>query len=483
MTYKNTATRGVVWSAVEKFSTIGIQFVMNIIIARILSPSDYGIIGMLAIFLSISQCLVDSGFTSALIQAKNRSERDYGTVFIFNLAISVFLYIILFVCAPLISKFYELNILTDVLRVVGLILIISALSNVQRTIFTINVDFKTQSLVSIPAAVISGIIGIVFAYKGLGVWALVAQTLSNGAVITILFWIMSCERFRIVFDIESFKRLGGFGIKLMFSSLLNTIYTNLYALFIGKRYSAEKLGYYSRADQLAVFPATTLTDIISRVAYPLMCQNQSDKNELSRVYTKFIKLSCYVIFPLMVGLAVLSKPLIVLLLTDKWLPAAIILFILALDGLWAPITRINLYLLQAVGRSDLFLRLEIFKKTISIGILLFTLQYGLFWICIGRLVYSIIALMINMYYTVDIIGKSYIDQVKDWFPTLVVTVIMGVGVYLSVYHIAYPILQLLVGVIVGAVLYVLLSFLFKLEAREKVFLLVIRLLKHNSIKL
>lgn len=432
MNNEGSATRGVAWSAIERVSTIGIQFIMNIVIARLLSPSDYGIIGMLAIFLSICQCLVDSGFTSALIQVQDRSERDYGTVFVFNLAISIILYLILFYSAPLISQFYELDLLTDVLRVVGLILIISALSNVQRTIFTINVNFKIQSLISIPGALISGVIGIVLAFLGFGVWALVAQTLTNGIVITVLYWMMSRERFRIVFDLESFKRLGEFGIKLLFSSLLNTAYNNLYTLFIGKKYSAQSLGYYSRADQLAMFPSTTLTDIISRVAFPLMCQNQSDRNELSNIYVKFIKLSCYIIFPLMVGLAVLSKPLIVLLLTDKWLPAAILLFLLALDGLWSPITRINLYLLQAVGRSDLFLRLEIIKKMISISILLLTLQHGLLWICIGRLVYSIIALFINMYYTVDIIGKSYYEQIKDWFPTFWANVLMGGG-YISLY--------------------------------------------------
>lgn len=465
----NTATRGVVWSAVERFATIGIQFVMNIIIARILSPSDYGIIGMLAVFLSISQCLIDSGFTSALIQAKKRSERDYGTVFVFNLAISVFLYLILFVCAPLISQFYELDILTDVLRIVGLILIISALSNVQKTIFTINVDFKTQSLVSIPGAIISGIIGIILAYSGFGVWALVAQTLTNGIVMTALFWLFSRVRFSIVFDVESFKRLGGFGVKLMLSSLLNTAYNNLYALFIGKKYSAEKLGYYSRADQLAVFPANTLTDIISRVAYPMLCRCQNSKEELSSVYTKFIKNSCYIIFPIMVGLAVLSKPLIIVLLTEKWLQAAILLSILALDGLWSPIIRVNLNLLQAVGRSDLFLRLEIIKKTISVGILLITLQYGLVWICLGRFFYGIIALLINMYYTVEIIDKSYIEQIKDWFPNLLLAFFMGVLMVVSIHFIISPVIQLLIGAIVGITIYFSLSFVFKFDAAMQLY--------------
>lgn len=477
MTKKNTAVTGIAWSAVERISTIGIQFILNIIIARILSPSDYGVIGMLAIFLSISQCLVDSGFTSALIQAKERKEEDYGTVFLFNLAISVSLYLILFFSAPAISRFYDVELLTPVLRVIGLNLIIASLSNVQKTIFTIHVDFKIQSFISIPSAIISGIIGIVMAYKGLGVWALVAQTLSNGLVTTVLFWILSRERFRIVFAMESFRRLGGFGVKLMLSGLLNTAYNNLYALFIGKKYSTDDLGYYSRADQFAVFPATTLTDIISRVAYPLLCQSQSSKNELSAVYTKFVKFSCFIIFPLMIGLAVLAEPLISVILTDKWLPAAILMSILAVDGLWSPITKINLNLLQAVGRSDLFLRLEVIKKTLSIGILLITIHYGLIWVCLGRMIYGIIALLINMYYTVDIIGKSYIEQIKDWFPTFFVAVLMGVSVYFAVLWIASPLMKLLVGIVVGLASYGLFSSLFKLEARKKIFSQLMNMIK------
>ena len=477
MAKKNRAVTGVAWSAVERISTIGIQFILNIIIARILSPSDYGIIGMLAIFLSISQCLVDSGFTSALIQAKERKVEDYGTVFLFNLAISVFLYFVLFLSAPAISRFYDVELLTPVLRVIGLNLIIASLSNVQKTIFTIHVDFKSQSLISIPSAVVSGIIGIIMAYKGFGVWALVAQALSNGLVTTALFWILSRERFRITFAMESFKRLGGFGVKLMLSGLLNTAYNNLYALFIGKKYSTDDLGYYSRADQFAVFPASTLTEIISRVAYPLLCQSQSDKEELSAVYTKFIKFSCFIIFPLMIGLAVLAEPLITVILTEKWLPAAILMSILAIDGLWSPITKINLNLLQAVGRSDLFLRLEVIKKTLSIGILLVTIRYGLIWVCLGRMFYGIIALLINMYYTVDIIGKSYIEQIRDWFPTLFVAVLMGGSVFFAMHWIASPIIQLLIGIVVGIVSYGLFSSLFRLEVRKKIFSQLLRMIK------
>ena len=464
-----TAVTGIAWSAIERVSTIGIQFILNIIIARILSPSDYGVIGMLAIFLSISQCLIDSGFTSALIQAKDRREEDYGTVFLFNIAISVFLYFVLFFSAPAISRFYNVELLVPVLRVVGLNLIISSMSNVHKTIFTIHVNFKIQSIISIPSAIISGVVGIVMAYNGFGVWALVAQTLSNGIVSTALFWTLSREKFKIVFSMESFRRLGGFGVKLMLSGLLNTAYNNLYALFIGKKYTADDLGYYSRADQFAVFPATTLTDIISRVAYPLLCRSQSNKEELSDVYTRFIKYSCFIIFPLMVGLAVLAEPLIVVLLTDKWLPATILMSILAVDGMWSPITKINLNLLQAVGRSDLFLRLEVLKKVLSIGILLVTIHFGLVWICLGRMFYGIIALLINMYYTVDIIDKSYVEQFKDWLPTWSVAILMGGFIYIAIHWITSPSLKLLTGIVVGVVSYGFLSALFKLEARKKLF--------------
>lgn len=460
------AAKGVAWSAVERISTIGIQFVLNIIIARILSPSDYGVIGMLAIFLSISQCLIDSGFSNALIQQKNRSESDYGTVFIFNIGISVFLYVVLFFSAPYIARFYDLEILEEVLRVVGLVLVISSLSNVQRTILTINVDFKTQSYVSITAAVISGVTGIVLAYKGYGVWALVAQTLVNAAVGSFLLWILTKTKFRIVFDLGTFKKLGAFGVKLMFSSLLNTIYNNLYALFIGKKYSAQDLGYFSRADQFAVFPSTTLTEIINRVSFPIMSQHQDNKQELSKVYTSFIKLSCYVIFPMMVGLSVLSKPLIILLLTDKWLPAATMMSILALDGMLTPISRINLSLLQSVGRSDLFLRLEIIKKIIAVCVLLITIRYGLIWVCVGRLFYGIVATLINMYYTVDIIGRSYFQQFADWLLILVVAVIMGSIVYVSTLFVHGPAYQLLIGICVGVISYYLLTKLFRLKEFE-----------------
>ena len=318
------------------------------------------------------------------------------------------------------------------------------------------------------------------AYNGFGVWSLVAQILVNGIVCTVLFWLLTKTKFKICFNTDSFKKLGSFGVKLMFSNLLNTIYDNMYALFIGKKYSAQDLGYYSRADQFAVFPPKTLSEIINRVSYPIMCQHQDNKEELARVYTRFITLSCYIIFPLMIGLSVLSKPLIVLLLTDKWLPAALMMSILALDGIWSPITKINLSLLQAVGRSDLFLRLEIIKKIIAVCILLFTIQNGLIWVCVGRFVYSIIAMLINMYYTVEIIDKSYFQQISDWFLIFVVAVLMGGVVYVVTLIIESPALQLAVGCSVGFVSYYLFTRLFKLKEFDIAKNLFLSLIKKRS---
>lgn len=476
---KVSVKRGVLWSAVERFSTTGIQFILNIIIARILSPSDYGIIGMLAIFLSISQSLVDSGFTSALIQSKERNEKDYGTVFIFNLIISVSLYFVLYISAPAISRFYEQDIIVRVLRIVGLNIIISSLSNVQRAILTIHIDFKTQSIVTIPSVIVSGIMGIVLAYQGFGVWALVAQTLTNNIFLTSLFWIFSKNRFSIQFDNTSFNRLGKFGIKLMFSGLLHTAYTNLYGLFIGKKYNAESLGYYSRAEQFSVFPASILTDVITRVAYPVLCNFQDNKEALEHAYTSFIKNACFIMFPLMIGLAILAEPIIVLLLTEKWLISAPLMAILALDSLFAPITRINLQLLQATGRSDLFLRLEIYKKSISIGLLLATVSHGLVWICIGRLIYSIIALLINMYYTGEIIDKSYYEQIKDWLPNFIVAIVMGVLICLSTFWVSSNLLKLVIGVVMGVISYFSLAAFFKLEANRTMMDMVKRFFKNK----
>ena len=305
---KNKTIHGVLWSAIERFSLQGVQFLINIIMARLLLPSEYGLVAMLAIFLQISQVFIDSGFTNALIQRKNRTEVDYSTVFYFNIFISVVFYLILFIVAPWIAGFYHMPVLIAITRVIALNLIISALSAVHRTRLTINIDFKTQSKASLIAAFLSGGIGIGMAYLGYGVWALVFQSILNSLFLTFLLHYFVKWRPLRVFSICSFKSLFNFGSKLLLSSLLHTIYRNLYTLVIGRKFSARDLGYYTRSEQFAVFPSSNLSAIISRVTFPVLSSIQDDDVRLFVAYRRYIRFASMVIFPLMVGLAVLAKP-------------------------------------------------------------------------------------------------------------------------------------------------------------------------------
>ena len=351
---KHQAVKGVMWSAVERFSVQGIQFVLTIIIARLVLPSDYGLIAMLSIFLAIAQVFVDSGFSNALIQKKDRTETDFSTVFYFNIIISVVFYLFLYFSAPYIASFYKEPDLSSVTRWIGLNIIIAGFSIVQRAKLTINVDFKRQAKASLSAVLISGIMGILLAYKGWGVWALVTQTLSNSLLNTLLLWIFAKWIPKWVFSRESFNTLFSFGSKLLLSGLLHTVYINLYSLVIGRRYTSIDVGFYNRAYQFASFPSINIVGIINRVIFPIQCEIQDDNERLKKSFLKYLRISCFIIFPLMIIVAVLSKPLILLLLTEKWLPAAELLPILCFAYMWYPVMVVNNQILNVKGRSDYF---------------------------------------------------------------------------------------------------------------------------------
>lgn len=333
---KHQAVKGMVWSAVERFSVQGVQFILGIIIARLVSPSEYGLIAMLGIFLAIAQTFIDSGFSSALIQKKDRTDIDYSTAFYFNLAIAVIVYGILFLTAPLIADFYEESQLEVITKWIGLNLIISGFSIVQRAKLTVKLDFKTQAKASLLAVLFSGVVGVVLAYKGFGVWALVIQALLNNLLDTLLLWICTKWMPSFVFSWNSFKTLFSFGSKLLLSGLLHTVYINLYSLVIGRKYSATDVGYYNRAYSLAQFPSINIVGIITRVIYPVQCEMQGDDEQLNRSFIQYLRISCYIIFPLMVGLSVLAKPLVLVLLTEKWLPMSDLLSILCIAYMWYP---------------------------------------------------------------------------------------------------------------------------------------------------
>ena len=454
---------GIIWSAVEKFSLQGAQFLIGVILARLLMPSDFGMIGMLSIFLGVSQTFVDCGFSNALIRQKESSAKDYGTAFIVNFSISVFAYLVLFAIAPVVAKFYSMPELQPVMRWVSVTLIINALFAVHKVKLTKNIDFKTQSKASLSAAIISGIFGIVLAYNGFGVWSLVYQSICN-SVLNLLFMTLLLKWFpSIVFSKESFRSLFGFGSKLLIASIISSIYSNLYNIVIGKKFSASNLGYYTRADQLGNFPSQNIAGILSRVTYPILSQLQDD-DRLKTIYVKYLQLSCFVVFPLMMGLAALAKPVIVLLLGDKWLPSSLLLQILCFGMMLDPVCNINLNLLYVKGRSDLVLKLEIIKKTIAVLILVVSLPFGLVGICLGRATYGVVATFLNMVYTKNFIDLSMWGQVKLIMPSWILSVVMAVLVYSVTFLNVNFITQLVVGVVVGVLFYFIIAVLFKMEA-------------------
>lgn len=463
------AVRGVVWSAMERFSVQGIQFVLTIIIARLVSPSEYGLIAMLAIFLAIAQSFVDSGFSNALIQKKGRTEVDYSTVFYFNLIISVLIYLLLFVGAPYIAAFYREPVLSSVTRWVGLNIILSGLSIVQRAQLTIRVDFKTQAKASLIAVIISGAIAVYLAYCGYGVWALVSQSLLNNLLNTLFLWIFSRWIPSWPFSWESFRGLFSFGSKLLLSGLLHTIYINLYSLVIGRWYSSANVGFYNRAYQFASFPSINIVGIITRAIYPIQCAIQDDDERLNATFMQYLRLSCLVIFLPMVTLAVLSKPLILILLTDKWLPAAELLSILCLAYMWYPVMVINNQILNVKGRSDYFLKAEIWKKVIAITILCLTLPFGVKILCSGVVVYNFFDMGIIIFYARKVIHTGYREQFYNILPIFMLAIAMGGCVWIiSAIFEDNPVIQLVVGCFVAVLSYMLFGYIFQFKEFKKI---------------
>lgn len=457
---KKQTARGVVWSAAERFSVQGTQFLIQIIMARLLTSSDYGLVGMLSIFMAISQSFIDSGFSTALVQKKNRTETDFSTVFYFNIVIGLVFYFILFFSSPLIARFYDVPILTPLTRVIALNLFIQSLTVVQRARLTIAVNFKIQAQVSIISVIISGCVGIWMAYNGYGVWAIAFQSIINSFISMILLWISTKWKPQKEFSWESFTQMFSFGSKLLISGLLDTIYNNLYTIIIGKKFSQESLGYFMRAEQFAQLPSSNIANIISRVMFPIISTIQDDNERLKHVYLKYIRLSVYIVFPLMIGVAALAKPIIYTLLTERWENSILLLQIICFAYMWYPVHAINLNLLQVKGRSDLFLRLEIIKKILGILILFITTPQGVVVMCYGIVFLWTTGLAINTYYTKRIIQIGFFTQMKEVLPILCYALSMGGIIWLSTLLSDIYILKLIIGITVGACYYLAISYIF-----------------------
>lgn len=411
---KDKTLSGVKWNAIGRFSTQGVSFVISVLLARILSPSDYGVVGMIGIFMAIAQTFIDSGFGSALIRKKDCTDEDYSTAFYFNIVVGIVCYFILFFSAPLIADFFDTPILRDIVRVLSINLFLNSLTIVQSAKLTAAVDFKSQAKICLVATIVSGCVGLLMAYSGCGVWSLVYQSVSSSLVRTVLYWVVTKWHPLRSFSKESFKYLFGFGSKILSAGLLHTIYSNLTTILIGKFYTPKDLGYYSRGESLATLPSSNITGILQSVTYPILSKIQEDNARLISVYRKYIRMTSMVIFFGMFLMAALSKPLILTLLTNKWQNSVIYLQVFCFAYMFDHICQLNLNILYVKGRSDLVLRLEVIKKTISISMIIAAIPFGVLAICISRALYTQIAVIINTHYTGKLFGLGYLEQVSDF---------------------------------------------------------------------
>lgn len=454
---------GMLWNVIEKIVVQLISFVLNIILARLLTPHDYGTIGMLAIFLAFSNVFIDSGFTRALIQKQDRTESDYSTVLIFNVVMSVFLYVVLFFCSPAIAKFYKTPELVTLQRVFFLLLIINSLIVVQNAQLQILVDFKRIAIINTVTTILSGLIGIVFAYKGCGPWAIVIQRLSYSGLSVVCYWIIGKWKPKTGFSKKSFKQLFSFGSKLLISGFLSTVLTNINNLVIGKFYTPESLGYYTRAQQFPELTSGSLNSVLTTSTFPLLASLQNEKEELVKTVKKLIRMTSMLVFPTMLGLAILSKPIISVLLGQKWLPTAELMFWLSLSYVFVPLSAINLNVLNAIGRSDIFLKVDISKIPIIILVMIITFPISMKAIVIGKASASIIYFVINAF----MLGKLYnfgaIKQLLCAWKYIISSIIMGIIVMVETFLIPSDLILIIVGIISGAVVYALLLFVLKDE--------------------
>jgi teichuronic acid exporter len=453
MSLKQKTVAGLFWSFVENFVLISISFIVGIILARLLSPKEYGLIGVMTIFISMSQSFIDSGFSQALMRKQNCTPSDYSTVFYFNITVSIFVYLILFFCATYIGSFFHEPILADVIKVLGLGLIINSTSLIQSTQLTKQIDFKSQAKISLISSLSSGIISIYMAYSGWGVWSLVASAIVRYSINSFCLWFWSKWKPIWCFSINSLKELFAFGGNLFISGLIDATYRNIFTLIIGKYYSAAELGYYTRADQFQALPSSNLQTVIGRVSLPVLLTIQDDIPRLKESYRKIIKISMFLSFLLMLGMVATARPLVLALIGEKWEPSIIYLQLLSLIGMLYPLHAINLNMLQVQGRSDLFLKLEIIKKIVVSPVLFVGIFLGIKVMILGLFIVNIFGLYLNSYWSGKMIRYSFWDQLKDITPSFLLAIIVNSLVFLEGIFIPLrPVLLLIIQLSTGLIL-------------------------------
>lgn len=450
---KKKTVKGVAWTSLNQVVSLGFGFVIGVILARLLSPSDYGLLAMIGVFNAIAFAFLDSGFGNALVRKPDLTEDDNTTAFTFNIVVAIVMVGIIWLIAPWVAKFYDKPILSSLLRVEGFLLIVSSFKIVQNTQLSRALNFKAKMIINVTSQVIAGVIAILAAYRGFGVWTLVIQHFVSSITGLVLLWIISPWRPRGKWNKLSFKYLWGYGSKLLASGLLNTIYGNIYPIVIGKFYSAADLGQYTRANGYAAIPSQGLTSVLQQVTFPVLSQIQEDDDRLASSYRRMLRFTVFLVFPIMIGMAALAYPLVIVLVTDKWAECVPYLQVICFASMWYPVHAINLNLLQVKGRSDLFLRLEIIKKVIITIAIFVCVPFGVMGICIGAVCTSLICLAINSYYTGKLIHVGFFRQMMDMTPILLASFAMGTIIYFAVMHLDSNVIKLSVGIPLGMILY------------------------------
>lgn len=475
MSLRKATLFGLGWALCDTVILKGSTFVAQLILARLLGPVQFGLVGMIAIFITIGTSLIDSGLSSSLIRSQEVDSKDYNTVFFTNLGISLLVYLIIWMIAPLIAAFYSQPILIAVIRIYCLSFIVSAFTAVQMAVKIREMKFKALTLINIPGTIVGIFVGIILGASGYGVWSIVWMYLATQISQSITLWLASNWRPTFIFSLDKLKIHFHFGYKLMLSGLLNTTFENIYNVIIGRFYNVRILGYYERAYLFNQYPVTTLTSIITKVTYPMLSAIQNEKQKIAFVYRNILQLTFFISAPLMLGAAAIAKPLFAIVLGKEWLPAVPFFQILCFSSILYPIHAFNLNILKVFGRSDLFLKLEVFKKVI-IGIAVWiSFYFGIYALIWSSVVTSFVALIINTYYTSPMINYSVKEQIRDMFLPLTLASLTALAMLFAVK--IFPdnslLLQCLLSIVIGVIFYFLLNFFFKTTFFQNVQLLFI----------
>lgn len=464
---KRKTINSVLWRIGEAGGNQLIQFIISVVLARLIMPDQFGLLVELTIFITIANVFIDSGFTAALIRKNNRTHADCTTVYWFNIVVSIVCYWIIFFCAPLVALFYSQPELTAILRVTSLSIIIGSFAGVHRTLLRADMNFKALTKYNIMGLIISGAVGIILAFKGFQVWALVFQNLTGAVVGTIFIWYKVKWRPSLLFAKESFKEFFGFGSKMLTSNLINAAYNGIYPIIIGKIYKPTELSFYGRADNLTLLTSLTPTNVLQSVTFPALSKLQDDDNKLKEVYRKMIRVSSFIVFPISLGLGAVAFPFINVFYTEKWIYVASLLSILCFGRMLLPVHMINLNYLLVKGRSDLLLKIELIKKIQGIAILCLTIPFGLKIMCIGMVIGSIFQLFWHTYYTGKFLKMGIFLQLRDVWPSLLLACVMFFLVKIVANFFGNDIFSLVISIFTGIVIYVGGAYLFKFSELQE----------------